>query len=178
LITPDDERVVLVDRADRELGSEEKLRAHRTGALHRAVSVFVFNAGGQLLLQRRADGKYHSAGLWSNTCCSHPRPGEAPLTAATRRLAEEMGIECELRAAFSFIYRADLGNGLVEHELDHVFIGTFAGTPKPAALEVQAWAWASLSALAKDCETNPGHYSAWLPLALAELSERGLPQGE
>jgi isopentenyl-diphosphate delta-isomerase len=166
---------VLVDRSDRELGTEEKLRAHQTGALHRAVSVFLFDAEHRLLLQRRADGKYHSAGKWSNTCCSHPRPGETPLAAAARRLTEEMGIACDLAPAFSFIYRADLGDGLVEHELDHVFIGAFDGTPEPDPREVQAWEWMPLSAVAADCDKNGDRYTRWLPLALAELGRRALP---
>jgi isopentenyl-diphosphate delta-isomerase len=173
--TDAEERVVLVDADDHEIGTEAKLRAHETGVLHRAVSVFVFDANRRLLMQRRADGKYHSAGRWSNTCCSHPRPGESPLAAAGRRLMEEMGIECELRPAFSFIYRADLGNGLIEHELDHVFVGTFGGAPRPNANEVQAWGWMALPSLIADCRERPEQYTAWLPLALAELEGRGLP---
>jgi isopentenyl-diphosphate Delta-isomerase len=166
------ERVVLVDLEDREIGTEEKLRAHHTGELHRAVSVFLFDAHGRLLLQRRADDKYHSPGRWSNTCCGHPRPGEAAIDAAGRRLREEMGIECNLTPAFSFVYRAELGNGLVEHELDHVFTGTFAGTPMPDHREVEAWGWMSLPLLAAECASEPDRYSAWLPLALAELRRR------
>jgi isopentenyl-diphosphate delta-isomerase len=166
---------VLVDPHDQELGTEEKLRVHQTGALHRAVSAFLFDERGQLLLQRRADGKYHSAGKWSNTCCSHPRPGETPLAAATRRLGEEMGVACELTPAFSFVYRAALDNGLVEHELDHVFTGAFDGTPVPDPLEVQAWKWMPLTAVVADCREHSGRYSAWLAPALAEFARRGLP---
>lgn len=169
------ERVVLVDPHDRELGTEDKLRAHQTGALHRAVSAFLFDEQGQLLLQRRAAGKYHSAGKWSNTCCSHPRPGETPLAAATRRLTEEMGVSCELTPAFSFVYRAALDNGLVEHELDHVFTGTFEGKPVPDPLEVQDWKWMPLGVVAADCREHSDRYSAWLAPALAEFSRRGLP---
>lgn len=151
------------------MGTEEKLRAHRSGLLHRAISVFLFDDHGRLLLQRRADGKYHSAGKWSNTCCSHPRPGEAAIDAAKRRLAEEMGITVPLSPAFSFVYRVDLGNGLVEHELDHVFTGKFNGTPAPDPAEVQSWDWVELPKLKSDCEVNPDRYTAWLPLALLQL---------
>lgn len=164
-----EERVVLVDADDREVGTEEKLRAHRSGLLHRAVSVFVFDRLGRTLLQCRADGKYHSAGKWSNTCCSHPRPGETSIDAAERRLTEEMGIRCALSRAFSFEYRAELGDGLVEHELDHVFVGRFDGSPKPDPSEVQAWDWVELPKLRADCAADPDRYTAWLPLALLQL---------
>ncbi|HEX7957304.1 MAG TPA: isopentenyl-diphosphate Delta-isomerase, partial [Pyrinomonadaceae bacterium] len=117
------EQLILVDADDRELGAGEKLEVHRAGALHRAFSVFVFDGRGRLLMQRRAAGKYHSGGLWSNTACGHPRPGEATRAAARRRLREEMGLDCELSAAFEFVYRAELGDSLVEHEYDHVFVG-------------------------------------------------------
>jgi isopentenyl-diphosphate delta-isomerase len=170
-----EERVVLVDRNDRELGTEEKLRAHLLGVLHRAVSVFVFDRHDRLLLQRRATRKYHSAGKWSNTCCSHPRPGEAPLEAARRRLSEEMGFACDLRPAFSFTYRAELDRGLVEHELDHVFVGRFTGTPQPDASEVSGWGWMPLPALIADCAVDRDKYSAWLPTALEEMIRRGMP---
>src|SRR6185503_9661232 len=125
-----DEMVVLVDEDDREAGTGEKMAVHRSGRLHRAFSVFVVDGEGRLLLQRRAAVKYHSAGLWSNTCCGHPRPGETILAAATRRLKEEMGFECRLRPAFSFIYRAALDHGLTEHELDHVLLGSHDGAPQ------------------------------------------------
>ncbi|HET9425175.1 MAG TPA: isopentenyl-diphosphate Delta-isomerase [Gemmatimonadaceae bacterium] len=172
--TGDAERVILVDEEDRELGSEEKLRAHEAGALHRAVSVFLFDDQGRLLLQQRAEGKYHSAGLWSNTCCGHPRPGESAADAAARRLREEMGIACDLTPRFVFRYRAGLDGGLTEHELDHVFTGRFTGTPSPDPREVEAWGWMSLPALAADCETSPHRYSAWLPIAVREILARGL----
>ncbi len=165
------ERVVLVDRMDRELGSEEKLRAHQTGALHRAFSVFVFDRQWRVLLQRRADGKYHSPGLWSNTCCGHPRPGERLEDAAVRRLEEEMGFACPLRRAFSFVYRADLEGGLVEHELDHVFIGSHDDEPTPDPAEVSSWRWAGLDELQEDVRRNPERYTAWLPTALSGVLE-------
>src|ERR1700740_2951379 len=117
------EYVILVNEQDEETGSMEKMQAHVEARLHRAFSVFVFNSLDKLLLQRRAKGKYHSPGLWTNTCCSHPRPGEKTIDAAKRRLMEEMGFECELHPAFSFIYKAELDNNLTEHEFDHVYFG-------------------------------------------------------
>src|SRR5687768_17165134 len=123
VVTQTQEQVILVDEWNREVGADEKLRAHESGALHRAFSVFVFDAAGRLLLQRRARSKYHSGGLWSNTACGHPRPGEGTDEAARRRLREEMGFECGLREAFVFTYRAELEGGLVEHEFDQVFVG-------------------------------------------------------
>jgi isopentenyl-diphosphate delta-isomerase len=160
------EQVILVDEQDRELGSVEKLQAHREGALHRAFSVFVFDAAGRLLLQRRAAGKYHSGGLWSNTACGHPRPGEATAAAARRRLREEMGFDCELREAFDFLYRAELAGGLVEHEFDHVFVGRFDGEPAPDAEEVEGWRRATLEELREDLRRSPDEYSYWLRVAL------------
>lgn len=168
-ITPiTEERVILVDASDREIGTEEKLRAHEQGALHRAFSVFLFDDLGRVLLQRRALGKYHSAGLWSNTCCGHPRPGESTSSAARRRLHEEMGIACELTPRFSFVYSASLGRGLMEYELDHVLTGRFSGTPSPDPREVDTWGWMSLPDLVADCMASPERYSAWLPIALRQ----------
>jgi len=136
------ERVVLVDERDREVGTAPKLAAHEDGALHRAFSVFVLNGHGELLLQRRADTKYHSAGLWTNTCCGHPRPGEPVAAAARRRLREEMGFDCEPAPAGTFVYRAEVG-GLVEHEYDHVFVGRHETDPLPDPAEVSEWRWQS-----------------------------------
>ena len=161
---------MLVDRDDREIGTEEKLRAHETGALHRAFSVFVFDDQQRVLLQRRAAGKYHSAGLWSNTCCGHPRPGEDVGAAAARRLTEEMGIRVSLTPRGAFIYQASLTNGLTEHELDHVFVGRFNGDPSPDHGEADDWAWTPVAALEADCATRPERYTAWLPLALRSLA--------
>lgn len=173
------ERVILVDERDRELGAAEKLRAHLEGALHRAFSIFVFDRVGRLLLQKRARTKYHSGGLWSNTCCGHPRPGEVTAEAARRRLREEMGLDCELTEAFSFTYRAELDNRLVEHEYDHVFVGRFDGEPRPAAEEVEDWRWVTPSDLARELRANPAAYSFWLRAALEtegwrELSAAGV----
>jgi isopentenyl-diphosphate Delta-isomerase len=163
---PVGERVILVDERDRELGSVEKLRAHREGALHRAFSVFVFDGAGRLLLQRRARGKYHSGGLWSNTACGHPRPGEPTGAAARRRLREEMSIDCELREAFEFIYRAELEGSLVEYEYDHVFVGFCGAEPAPDPAEVEEWRWVSMDELRRGLREEPQRYSYWLKLAV------------
>ncbi|KPJ94628.1 MAG: isopentenyl-diphosphate delta-isomerase [Gemmatimonas sp. SG8_17] len=167
-----EELVVLVDDADRELGCEEKLAAHRSGALHRAFSTFVTNRSGQLLLQRRAATKYHSPRLWSNTCCGHPRPGESIEAAAHRRLREEMGFDCSLTVSFSFTYRAELGGGMVEHEIDHVLVGQFNGDPVANPEEVEAWRWIDKAELAAEIAAHPHRYTAWLGIALEQLKRR------
>jgi isopentenyl-diphosphate delta-isomerase len=172
-----DPDVVLVDEQDRELGVAPKSEVHRTGQLHRAFSVFLQDAEGRVLLQRRASGKYHSPGLWANTCCSHPHPGEPLEDAARRRLREEMGIECDLELACAFVYHAELGAGLVEHEYDHVFLGTTGLEPRPDPAEVDAWRWVSPRELESDLELHPARYVAWLPLAFRELRRRGLLAG-
>jgi isopentenyl-diphosphate delta-isomerase len=164
-----EERVVLVDAEDRELGTEAKLEAHRSGRLHRAFSVFLFDARGRLLLQQRALTKYHSAGLWANACCGHPRPGEPVRDAARRRVREELGIDCAPEPAFGFVYRAPLDNGLVEHEYDHVLVARFDGRPEPDPGEVAAWRWAEPAELSADVRANPSRYAAWFPLALERL---------
>lgn len=168
------EQVIVVDEQDQELGASDKMRAHIEGALHRAFSVFVFDRGGRLLLQRRALAKYHSGGLWSNTCCGHPRPGEATAAAARRRLREEMNFDCELRAAFSFLYRAELENALVEHEYDHVFVGEFNGSPAPDSSEVEEWKWVSMDELRRGLREEPSLYSAWLKLVIEGGKWQGL----
>ncbi len=155
------ERVVLVDDQDREIGTEEKLKAHLSGKLHRAISIFIFNDNQEMLLQQRALSKYHSGGLWSNSCCSHPRPGETPLAAATRRLKEEMGIECELQKAFHFIYKAPLDNNLKEFEFDHVFVGHFNGEPVLNPQEACAWKWVGFSDLEKEMQLHPEQFTVW-----------------
>lgn len=168
------ESVILVDRNDSIIGIDEKRAAHRSGALHRAFSIFIFDTAGRMLLQRRALAKYHSGGLWSNACCSHPRPGESTAAAAYRRLPEEMGFRCELRPAFSFVYRADVGAGLIEHEYDHVFIGTFDGEPHPVPAEVEAWRRIAIPALRGELRDSPGRFTFWFRIAFRELTARGL----
>ncbi len=168
-----EERVILVDERDREVGTRAKLSAHVDGKLHRAVSVFVFDADENMLLQRRAAAKYHSGGLWSNTCCGHPRPGESSEEAAHRRLREEMGFDCRLRPVLNFIYRSELENGLFEHEYDHVFVGRFEGTPAPNPDEVDDWRWVSVEDVTVDELANPKRYSVWFAIALKKL--RALP---
>ena len=163
-----EEEVILVDERDRVLGSSGKLDAHLAGALHRAFSVFVFDGRGRLLLQKRAAGKYHSAGLWSNTACGHPRPGEETAAAARRRLREEMNFDCELREEFSFLYRAELGGGLIEHEYDHVFAGTFDGRPSPDPAEVEDWGWVTIEELRRAVESDPARYSRWLKIVVED----------
>ena len=170
-----DALLIAVDAEDRETGVVDKMAAHRQGILHRAFSVFVFDAADRLLLQRRAIGKYHSGGLWSNTCCSHPRAGESLLDAAHRRLREEMGFDCPLQAVFGFVYRAALDRGLVEHEFDHVVVGRFQGAPAPDAGEAEEWKWERVPAIQSQLAEDPGAFTAWFKPALDGLLARGLP---
>lgn len=163
-------RVVLVNEQDEVLGTAEKRQAHVEGWLHRALSVFVFDEAGRFLLQKRAPGKYHSGGLWSNTCCSHPYPEEPPIDAARRRLHEEMGFSCVLTPAFSFTYRASVASNLIEHEYDHVFVGRVekvAVHPNPA--EVADWKWVSPASLRKDVAAHPDRYTVWFRRLLNRL---------
>lgn len=164
-----EEQVVLVDEQDHPVGVAPKLDAHRSGALHRAFSVVVLNRRGEVLLQRRALGKYHSGGLWSNTCCGHPRPDEAVEAAAARRLREEMGLDCTLERRGAFTYRAELDDALVEHEYDHVLVGTTSDDPAPDPDEAMEWEWTNVQALARRVALEPERYTAWLPLVLAKL---------
>lgn len=160
------EQLILVDAQDRELGVKEKMEAHVEGALHRAFSVFVFDSEKRLLLQQRARTKYHSGGLWSNTACGHPRPGETTLAAARRRLREEMGFDCELREAFEFLYRAELDGALIEHEYDHVLVGTYEGDPAPDPSEVEGWRWVTMDGLRRGLSDEPQSYSYWLKVVI------------
>lgn len=153
--------VALVDQAGNDVGDSDKMEAHRKGLIHRAVSVFLFDSSGRLLLQRRAQGKYHSGGLWANTCCTHPYPKETAVLTAHRRLKEEMGISCKLKEIFAFTYRAKVDNGLTEHERDHVFIGRHDGDPTPDKSEVQDWKWMPAEEVLVDMETCPEAYAYW-----------------
>jgi isopentenyl-diphosphate delta-isomerase len=157
-----EEQVILVDTSDQQIGTAEKLQAHLLGQLHRAFSIFILNSQGQLLLQKRAKHKYHSGGLWTNTCCSHPRPEETLLDAAHRRLQEEMGMTCELQELFSFIYFAKLDRGLTEHEFDHVFVGYSDRPPILNPEEAEDWQWIDLQQLQSDIDNNPEAYTYWL----------------
>ncbi|MBI2979318.1 MAG: isopentenyl-diphosphate Delta-isomerase [Chloroflexi bacterium] len=161
--------VVLVDEyghdlfnPDGRLSTMEKMEAHRHGLLHRAVSVFVFNDRDELLLQKRAANKYHSPQKWSNTCCTHPSPGEIPIMAVQRRLAEEMGLAVPLTEVFTFSYRVDTGNGLIENEFDHVFFGLSSQNPKPDPDEVSDWKWITMEELGQELIRNLGEHSFWL----------------
>lgn len=162
--------VILVDADDREIGVCEKLEAHERGLLHRAVSVFAFDADGALLVQQRAAGKYHSGALWSNSACSHPRLEEGNEPAARRCLQEEMGVSCAwIAPAFSFTYRAQVSPTLVEHELDHVFVARVTDSPAPNPDEVAAWRRVRLADVARECAEDPTGFSAWFPIALERL---------
>ena len=163
------EHVILVDPADRELGTAEKGEAHRAGALHRAFSIFVFNPAGALLLQQRARTKYHSGGLWTNTCCGHPRPYEPIQEAVHRRLREEMGFDCDLKEIFSFTYKVQFDHNLFEHEYDHVFVGEYEGDAVPSPAEVDDWRWMHLGALRKDIQEHSDCYTYWLKICIERV---------
>lgn len=165
------EQVILVDNLDRPLGIMPKLEAHQKGLLHRAFSVFVFNSNGELLLQQRAINKYHSSGLWSNTCCSHPFPGELVHMAAGRRLKEEMGLKCVLKPAFSFIYRSNLDSGLIEHEYDHVFFGYSDDLPVINKTEVKDYKYLDVQLLADEIIKHPKKYTIWLRKCITDVIE-------
>ncbi len=162
------EMMILVDQNDNEIGTLPKLETHEKGLLHRAFSIFIFNNQGQMLLQQRAAAKYHSPLLWTNACCSHPRLGETVLQAAQRRLQEEMGFVTGLTPKFSFIYKAEFDNGLTEHELDHVLVGTFDGTPVINKEEVEDYKWMSMNELNKDMMVNPHLYTVWFTICMNE----------
>jgi len=165
------EQVVLVDELDNELGVMEKILAHQKALLHRAFSIFIFNERGQLLLQQRALSKYHSPGLWTNTCCSHPRPNESTYDAANRRLAEEMGFECELSYQFNFIYKAELDQGLTEHEFDHVFFGMYNGEVKPNPDEVLSFKFVDVQDVLSDMDINPNLYTVWFKIIFNKVNQ-------
>jgi len=165
------EFVILVDENDAELGTMEKMEAHEKGVLHRAFSVFVFNSNNELMLHRRADHKYHSGGLWTNTCCSHPRKGETALEAGHRRLMEVMGFDCDLSEQFSFIYRSELDNDLTEHELDHVIFGRYEGEPNINPGEVAEWKFMSMANIRADIAAEPTRYTEWFKIVFEEVDK-------
>ncbi len=164
-------QVILVDENDSPRGTMEIIEAHRKEELHRAFSIFVFNSKGELLLQRRAVDKYHSGGLWTNTCCSHPLLEENLQESVNRRLYEEMGFTCDLENVFHFIYKAKLDNGLTEHELDHVFIGYSNEYPKINIHEVAEWKYMPLSEIQQHMKLNPKHYTAWFKIIFTKVLE-------
>jgi isopentenyl-diphosphate delta-isomerase len=163
--------VILVDELDNEIGVMEKQEAHLSPNLHRAFSIFIFNNKGEMLLQQRADEKYHSSGLWTNTCCSHPAPGEDIVESAKKRLNEEMGFTTDISEVFSFIYQAGLDNGLTEYEYDHVFIGEYNSAVNPDVAEVKAYSYKSLGEIEQDITQKPELYTEWFKIAFPKLRE-------
>ncbi|MBN1253536.1 MAG: isopentenyl-diphosphate Delta-isomerase [Bacteroidales bacterium] len=163
--------VILVDDNDKPIGEMEKIEAHEKALLHRAFSVFIFNSKNEILMQQRALGKYHSAGLWTNTCCSHPFPGEETLDAANRRLMEEMGMESELKYLFKFKYKAPFDNNLSEHEIDHVFIGNSDDLPDINLDEVNSYKYMTINEIEEDIKVNPDDYTAWFKIIFDRFCE-------
>lgn len=166
-----DELLILVDENDNQIGIQNKLSVHLEGILHRAFSVFIFNSQNELLLQQRSSIKYHSPGLWTNTCCSHPRPEEQTLNACKRRLMEEMGITANLEFSFSFLYKFEFENGLTEHEFDHVYIGKTDLLPQINPNEVNDWKYMSIPNLENEILEKPQLYTPWLKICLPELKQ-------
>ena len=164
-----EEQVVLVDDKDNPIGLMPKMEAHERAVLHRAFSVFILNGKGELMLQQRANHKYHSPGLWTNTCCSHQRDGESNIDAGQRRLHEEMGFTTELTELTSFIYKASFDNGLTEHEFDHIMLGRYEDNPVINPDEVAAWKWMPLAEVKKDVEANPKNYTVWFVIIFAKF---------
>ncbi len=159
-----EEKVILVNQKDEPIGLMPKMEAHEKGLLHRAFSVFIFNKNNELMLQQRALSKYHSPGLWTNTCCSHQREGESNIAAGKRRLKEEMGFTAELEDTISFIYKAPFDNGLTEHEFDHILVGNYNEEPKMNPEEAEAWKWMALDDVEKDLKLNPTAYTEWFKI--------------
>ncbi|MDG2397616.1 MAG: isopentenyl-diphosphate Delta-isomerase [Flavobacteriaceae bacterium] len=167
-----EENVVLVDKNDKFIGLMPKMEAHQKGLLHRAFSVFIFNDKNEIMLQKRALNKYHSPGLWTNTCCSHPRNNESIISAGLRRLNDEMGFQTDLKELFNFIYKKSFENGLVEYEFDYVLIGSYNNSPKLNLIEAEDWKWMSLDEIKKDVEANPNNYTAWLKIIINDFFEK------
>ena len=159
-----EDKVILVDINDNQVGLMPKLEAHQKGVLHRAFSVFIFNKNVELMLQRRSLGKYHSPGLWTNTCCSHQREGESNIESGKRRLNEEMGFITELTEKTSFIYKTKFDNGLTEHEFDHILVGYFDNSPYINSEEVDTWKWMSMDSVQDDINESPENYTAWFKI--------------
>ena len=166
------EKVILVDENDNQVGVMPKLEAHQKGLLHRAFSVFIFNSKYELLLQKRASSKYHSGGLWTNTCCSHQREGENSIEAGKRRLLEEMGFETELKIITSFIYKVEFENGLTEHELDYLLIGKYLKSPVINKQEVADWKWMKVELIADDIKLNPNNYTSWFKIIFDKFQNK------
>ena len=164
-----EENVILVDHHDNEIGLLPKMEAHLTGALHRAFSVFIFNKQGELLLQQRALNKYHSGGKWTNTCCSHPRSGETTLDAANRRLMEEMGMTCKLSYGFNFLYKADVEDGIIEHEYDHIYFGITDDLPVINEKEVANYQYINMDTLTQQMKNHPDFYTEWLKICFSRV---------
>ncbi|NBL64869.1 isopentenyl-diphosphate Delta-isomerase [Flavobacterium sp. NST-5] len=164
-----EEKVILVNEKDEQIGLMPKLEAHEKAVLHRAFSIFILNENNQVMLQQRAANKYHSPLLWTNTCCSHQREGETNLQAGNRRLQEEMGFSTELKELFHFIYKAPFDNGLTEHELDHVMIGYYNEAPKINKDEAESWKWMDIDGIKIDLKENPENYTAWFKIIFEEF---------
>lgn len=171
------QEVILVNERDEPIGTMEKIEAHRKAALHRAFSVFIFNSKGEMLLQQRALNKYHSAGLWTNACCSHPAPGEATADAAHRRLQEELGFSTSLEKIFDFTYQTAFDNGLIEHEFDHVFAGQYEQRITPNPEEVKDVCYKNLEDIQQSLETHPQKYTSWFHIAFPKVKEWAVQQG-
>ena len=163
--------IILVNEQDEPTGIMEKIEVHKKALLHRAFSIFIFNDKGDMLLQKRAAGKYHSAGLWTNACCSHPQPDESTMEAATKRLQEEMGFTTVLEKAFDFIYKVNFDNGLTEHEFDHVFIGRYNEKISPDPKEVSDYCYKSVQAVKDSMMSHPQQYTEWFKIALPKVEE-------
>jgi isopentenyl-diphosphate delta-isomerase len=161
--------VILVNEKDEPIGVMEKLEAHEKGTLHRAFSIFIFNSKGDMLLQQRAQNKYHSAGLWSNACCSHPHPGEETKKAAERRMSEELGFKTSLNEIFDFIYQVSFENGLTENEFDHVFVGRHDGEIKINAEEVHDYLFKPMKQIKEDLKYNPEKYTEWFKISFPKI---------
>jgi isopentenyl-diphosphate Delta-isomerase len=169
-----EEQLILVNEKDEVIGFENKLIVHQKGWLHRAFSIFIFNSQNEILLQKRNSEKYHSGGLWTNTCCGHPRPNENIENAAKRRLEEEMGFQCMLNKRFDFIYQAQVSSDLMEYEFDHVFFGFYNQHPIPNLDEVSDWKYVNWHILSEDIEMNPSNYTIWFKICVEKINQNQL----